>query len=574
MQKIKYLLIVALLAPLMASCDSFLEYQPKGVISGDQLATPERVEKLVNAAYASLGNDHWTVPYGHMWAYGSIRSDDAYKGGGGTSDQGGFNKFEQFTFLTPSEPKLDQVWFRLYKGISRANRALSYIDKLSEEEYPAKTTRQAEMRFIRGHFYFLLKILFKRVPWIDETVPQAKYDEISNVALSSQELWGKIAADFRFAAENLPVAQPQVGRADKFAAKAYLAKTLLYKAYEQNERHQVVDIHEDELQQVVQLVDEVIASGRYSLFEDFRQPFLWEYEDGPGHVFAVQRSHEDGTPQGRVGMGVGLNYPMGPEYGCCWFHIPSQNLVNAFRTGADGLPLFETFNQESMNTPEDFQQHTFDPRLDHTVAIPTHPFKYTDIMYQESWARVPQTYGVYSTMKELVKPDSPALEAVGPFFASSKNTIVIRYADVLLWKAEALIELGRHHEALPIINKIRKRARSSKVFHPNGDPASNYHIELYKPGVNINWTQENARKALRWERRLEFAMEGSRFFDLVRWGVAAETLNAYFAVEKTRHDYLQDAHFTEGRDEYFPIPQQQIRFSGGLYEQNTGWPGS
>jgi hypothetical protein len=173
-------------------------------------------------------------------------------------------------------------------------------------------------------------------------------------------------------------------------------------------------------------------------------------------------------------------------------------------------------------------------------------------------------------MKELQHPNSPSLRAVGPFWASSKDWTVIRYADVLLWKAEALIELGRHAEALPLINGIRERAANStaRLKYADGSAVANYRTQPYPANL---WTQSFAREALRWERRLELALEGHRFFDLVRWGVAEQTLNAYLEVEKTRHDYLRNAQFTAGRDEYLPIPQQQIDFSEGRYQQNPGY---
>ena len=164
-----------------------------------------------------------------------------------------------------------------------------------------------------------------------------------------------------------------------------------------------------------------------------------------------------------------------------------------------------------------------------------------------------------------------------PWGGSALNFHIIRFADVLLWKAEALIELGRQDEAVAPINRVRERAKNSQyVLNWNNtsatDYAANYKIELYQPGVNVTWTQEFARQALRFERKLELALEGERFFDLVRWGVADQVLNnEYFAKEKTLRTYLQNAQFVKGRDEYFPIPQAQINFSGGLYQQNPGY---
>jgi hypothetical protein len=217
---------------------------------------------------------------------------------------------------------------------------------------------------------------------------------------------------------------------------------------------------------------------------------------------------------------------------------------------------------------------TVDPRLDHTIGIPTHPWKYDPTFVMEkSWRRVPETYGYTTSMKSLEHYASSCFKKVGPFMGTSRNADIIRYDEVLLWKAEALIELGRQNEALPLINLIRARAASStdRLVKEDGTPTANYKIEAYQDGVNCTWTQDFAREALQWENRLEFSTEGRRFFDLVRWGIAAETLNPFFEKEKVLFSFLNDAHFTKGRDEYLPIPQQQIDFTQGLYTQNNGW---
>lgn len=251
-----------------------------------------------------------------------------------------------------------------------------------------------------------------------------------------------------------------------------------------------------------------------------------------------------------------------------------STMLNSFQTDQNGLPKFETYNAIDLVTAQDFKANTVDPRVNHTVGIPGQPWKYQpNVVYEQSWARTPELYGYFSSMKDAQQPDCACLRRVGPFFASSKDNIIIRYADVLLWKAEALIELGRQDEALPIINMIRERAAGSTEMlkDANGNYISKFQVDTYKPGENISWTQDAARQALRWERRLEFAMEGIRFFDLVRWGVADETLNAYFETEEEKRQYLTEAQFQEGRDEYLPIPQQQIDFSNGLYKQNANW---
>jgi hypothetical protein len=550
----------------------FLNVDPKGTLTDDQLNTPTNIDKQVIATYSQLGNDVFYCPYSSMWPYGNTRSGDAYKGGGGTADVDGFHFYETFSFNRVDISTTNDLWSLLFIGVSRANDALRRLNAVDASAMPTKAIRQGEARFLRGHFYFLLKEVFKFVPYIDETVPVDQYNSVSNVALSNDALWSKIADDFRFGAANLPVNQPEVGRVTKGAAQAYLAKTLLYQAYNQSATNAVTSIDAAKLQEVVALVDQIVASGKFSLNNDFATNFLTSGDNGPESVFQIQFSRNDGTAKGRTQRGNELNYPMNPDYGCCSFHQPSQNLVNAFKTDAQGLPRFADYNTSGdLTTAADFLANPVDPRLDHTVAIVGHPFKYDpNFVFQQSWVRVPQVYGYNLSMKEAVLPTDPSFQKNPPFMSTSKNWNIIRYADVLLWKAEALIELNRASEALPIINQIRQRAQNSTnlLKQANGSATSNYRIGQYP---SAGWTQAYARQALRYERRMEFAMEGFRFFDLVRWGIADSFLNTYFTQEKTKRQYLQDARFTAGRDEYLPIPLTQINLSRGLYKQNNGW---
>ncbi|MGQ8335558.1 RagB/SusD family nutrient uptake outer membrane protein [Sunxiuqinia sp. A32] len=571
----KKIYIYVLISTFLVACNSsFLDYTPKGKLNGDQLVDPEYVDNLVTATYASLGNDFWQHTFTSEWVWGSVRSDDGYKGGGRVTDQSQYNQLEQFNLVTTEQSYINYAWIDCYNGVSRANEALRRMKDLSPSDYPEKLEREAECKFLRAHFYFQLKKLFKNIVWYDENTPEDEIKDISNIDYSNDELWGNIANDFEFAVENLPVDQPEVGRANKTAAWAYLAKVRLYQAYEQNRQNEVTNINNEKLQEVVRLCDLVISSGQHRLADDFAENFLFEYENGPESVFAIQYSVDDGTTNGRLDFGHSLNYNMSSAYGCCDFHKPSQNLVNAFRTDANGLPLLDSFNEVELKDSVDFWENTVDPRLDHTVGIPGHPFKYQpEMIHEKSWNRAPLVYGYFSIMKEIEPADSPGLKKVGAFFGSARNIDIIKYSDVLLWKAEALIELGQHKQAMPIINQIRNRAQNStnRLVYSDGSPASNYKIELYEDGVNCNWTQDYARKALRFERRLEFATESPRFFDLVRWGIAAETLNNYFQIEKTRWIYLDEAFFTKGRDEYLPIPNNQIVLTEGLYQQNNGW---
>lgn len=579
MKNIAFITIMLLITGfLLISCSEFLEVSPKGVISQNELITPANAEKMVVAAFSALGNDHWVVPYSSGWVYGSVRSDDAYKGGLGTSDQGEFHQYEIFTTIREDQSRGNLIWTKLYEGVGRANQALRILNMLDIEDLPNKDQYIAEARFIRGHFYFLLKIHFKNIPIFDESISEDSLLLISNRQYTNEQSWNLIANDFEFAIDNLPLDVEDVGRPNKLTATAYLAKVRLYQAYEQDESNNVVNINTSRLSEVVSLVNKVIQSNKYGLSTDFAENYLWEFENGRESIFAIQRSINDGSTVGRIDLSTALNYPMYQGYGCCSFHRPSYNLVNAFQTDENGLPRFNEFNNVLMDEPKDFLENTFDPRLDHTVAIQGHLLKYQKDLRPydfKSDTRGPELYGPFSGMKSVVKLDCPCLTTAKgyPYPASSLNNDVIKYNDLVLWKAEALIELGELEEALDIINLIRERAkRSTKLLlNSNNEFSSNYLIELYKPGVNVVWNQENARIALQWERRLELAMEGMRFFDLVRWGIAAETLNAYFDVEKKRINYLDIAHFTKNRDEYLPIPNQQINLSQGIYKQNYGW---
>jgi len=573
MKKILTLLIASMFL-LNTGCKKFLDYEPKATVTAEQLKSAKEVDKLVTAAYASLGNDYNDAPVANMWVWGSMRSDDAYKGGGGVANRTEYNQLEQYNLVTVTNTSSNIVWTTLYAGIARANTALKGMEALSDADYPNKKQRQAEMRFLRGHFHFIAKELFKNIPYADDKTSSDSLKFVSNRLYTNDQMWSKIGEDFQFGIDNLPASQTEIGRANKFAAYAYLAKVRLYQAYEQNESHSVTNINKTRLTEVVALLDNVMSSGKFNLFDDYAKNFSFESENGMESIFAVQYSINDGTTVGRLNMGTNLNYNMAVEYGCCWFHVPTQNLVNSFKTETNGLPMFTTFNNTEMKDPADFLSNGVDPRLDHTVGIIGHPFKYkNDFIYKATWARVPEVYGYFSTMKEVSPPDCSCLQKVGAYFGSSKNVDILRYDDVLLMKAEALIELGRQNEALPLINQIRTRAKNStgRLRFSNGTYASNYRIENYIDGVNCTWTQDFARTALRWERRLEFAMESPRFFDLVRWGIAAESLNAYLSVEKVRHSFLQGANFTKGRDEYLPIPQPQIDLVEGLYKQNNGY---
>ena len=581
MKNIRTLLLGIVAASIVVGCSKdFLEYEPEGVLSNENVATAENAEALVVAAYAAIANDDMVGPLTSMWVFGSVRSDDAYKGGGGRGDVDIVDRYEQYNLTIADDPSDwmgPRTWSNYYKAISRANFALRVINEIPDAEYADKTTRQAELRFLRAHSHFMLKLLFKKIPYITEDLTQEEIILVKN-DLANDDLWNTIADDFLFAYNNLTQAQDQVGRADKNAAAAYLAKLRLYQAYEQNDTHQVTNINMARLQEVVDYADDVTGA----LEADYGNNYLDGFDNGAESIWAAQFSINDGTTVSRVSFVTGLNSPHGTGlYGCCGFHLASQNMVNAFKTDASGLPLLDTFNNINIfNTVNGSGQSTLtpgvtlDPRIDHTVGIPGRPFKYRntvniagDMIYNFSWARDPGVYGYFGNMKEQQAPDCSCYVKEGPFVGTSKNVDFIRYADVLLFKAEALIQMNQVDPGVTIINQIRTRAAASTQRQLDAGATNVYNVGTYPMGMS----KADALKALIFERRLEFGMEGARFFDLVRWGVAEQVLNAYLTVEKTRKDFLSNAVFTAGRDEYYPIPQREIDFTGGLYDQNPGY---
>ncbi len=596
--KIKYIVPLLLASAGLAGCSGStkdLDTKPQAVLEESQITTADNMEGFVIAAYATLGNDIY--PDSHMpWGTGNVQAGDAHKGGNGSSDVGCIEQLQLHAPLDPSctqgpEVIWDMKWFRSYEWIGRANVAIRKLTEVSATDFPLKDRRIAEMRFLRGWWYFRLKIHFKNIPFIDESVLPEDALTISNRALTDQQLWDRIAADFRYAAENLPDTDEDKGRANALNAKAFLAKTLLFQAYVQDENHNVTGIDSSKLEEVVSLVQEIQDSEQYALNDDYALNFLQIGDNSPESVFAIQRSQDDGTFDGKGSYGTvlsGMQSDLGGSgfYGCCGFHVPTENFVNAFRVDAGGLPLLDTFNGNPTAGDPDVAQlgDTVDPRLEHTVVREGQPFKYVgdpndpgdpNIHAGDGWARAPGQYGNFVSQKELEHPNCGCLLKFGlpdfkPFTGSSMNTILIRYADVLLWKAEALIQLngpGDLEEARAIINQIRTRAGSAASLSRLSG-LYDYSVGTYDaPWVD----QAAALKALQFERRIELGLEGHRFFDLVRWGIAAETINDYLDKEKIRKTYLNAGHFTKNKHEYLPIPQPQINLSGGLYEQNPGY---
>ena len=577
MKKIFQYILVAVSLFSATSCDSFIEVEPEGVID-EQLAM-ENPDKMVTAAYAMLGDCWYTYPF-NLWPYGDVASDDCLKGGSGTTDTG-YHPMEIWSTLTSTPGEFDELWYRLYCAISRCNRALVSVAEYGEGTLGAETAKQrdAEVRFLRAHFYFKLLTMFRQIPWIDEEVYKNNAQEQTrNDEFTYEQIFQKIIDDFKVAYDVLPAEQKDGGRVNKIAAASYLAKCYLTLAWGDGYEatNGVSHINQDYMNKVVEYTD-VVKSSKYGYLEDFGDIFLPEYKNSKESIFAVQCSDykDDNTTFGRANWSNMLNGCWG-IWSCGWdFHKPSQNLVSAFKT-KDGLPDFDNFDKTiayPINGVPTAQK--WDPRLFHTVGMPTFPYKYEEsYTLTKDNSRTPNTYGYYTSLKE-VPQRSKGETYNSPWQAFDMNDYVFRYSDVMLMRAEALIETGKLEEARTIINDIRQRAKNSVAKHIQY-AADQCEIALY-PDTYFK-DKETARKCLQWERRLELAMENGRYFDLRRWGIASKTLNAYFETEKndvydgqTYAQYLKDAHYTPGKNEFYPVPYNQLYYVPGLYSQNKGY---
>ena len=577
MKKIfQYILVVA--ACLSAtSCNDFIEVEPEGVIN-EELAM-ENPEKMVTSAYAMLGDCWYSYPF-NLWPYGDVASDDCLKGGSGTTDTG-YHPMEIWSTLTSTPGEFDELWYRLYCAISRCNRALVSVAEYGEDKLGAEKARQrdAEVRFLRAHFYFKLITMFRQIPWIDEQVYKNNTQEQTrNDEFTYEQLFQKIINDFKVAYDVLPASQADGGRVNKIAAASYLAKCYLTLAWGDGYEatNGVAHINQEYMQKVVEYTNDVVSS-QYDYLEDFGDIFLPEYKNSKESIFAVQCSDykDDNTTFGRANWSNMLNGCWG-MWSCGWdFHKPSQNLVSAFKT-KNGLPDFDNYDK-TIDYPVNGAPTTqkWDPRLFHTVGMPTFPYKYEEAYTMTKGnSRTPNTYGYYTSLKE-VPQRSKGETYNSPWQAFDMNDYVLRYSDVMLMRAEALIETGQLAEARTIINDIRQRAKNSVAKHIQY-AADQCEIALY-PTTYFN-DKETARKCLQWERRLELAMENGRYFDLRRWGIASKTLNAYFETEQhdvydgqTYAQYLKDAHYTAGKNEFYPVPYNQLYYVPGLYSQNKGY---
>lgn len=566
MKRIKIIVTVMLGMIAMTSCSKdYLDVSPENVISEDNLD----LEQLVVSAYSTLdyryntgeGRDNW--PFDHApsnWCFSDIRSGDAYKGGGGVGDNpgGGMHALEIHQVF-PSSENVYNLWRALYFSIFRINSAIKAIN--NNPSFEKSELRIAELKVLRAHFYFEAMKNFGSFVYIDEITPVDKIPSIEN-SFDTTFLWSKIEGDLNAAIPVLPNSQPELGRINKLVAYAFLAKAKLF---------------QKKWEDVITYTNFVLA-GPYKLVDDLEKLYSAPGYGNDENVFAIQYSINDGSEYGNLDFGNLINSPDSPSDDINHpylngddFDKPSQNIVNAFKVDGSGLPLLDTYNASDL-APRDITTPV-DPRLDHAIGRPGITWKkWQGMAMQDNWNRDIATYGSYVRKKNQIDPYSNLRASGGfPWAKGALDWPIIKISDVLLWKAEAAIELNDTETGMTIINQIRNRAKNSPRVYNYNNPsidAANYSIALYNTtGV----PQGYARKALRMERRLELNNEGHHFYDLVRWGEAANWINNYMLTESGKRSYYSGASFTAGRDEYLPIPQIEIDATGGVYKQRSGY---
>lgn len=577
MKKILYSVLTVLALVGTTSCSDFLDDQkPQGVLDSDMVKDPSNVDNLVISAYAVFTTAEDVNSSFSMWNF-DVRSDDAYKGGNGTSDGDVFHQLEIEQGVLTTNWNINDMWVRLYNCISRVNSAISVLETTSDS-YQLKAQRLGEMKFLRAYAHFLLKRLYKNIPFImDANLKQEDYNTLSNTEFNNDEGWQQIINDVEYAYSVLPVKQTDKGRPSKAAAAAFLTKAYLYKAYRQDDpsSNQVTSINREDLLKVIEYSNpDIYSAGGFDLEADFHNNFRPEtqYENGVESIWAMQYSINDGTKYGNLNWSYGLIVPNIPGVtdGGCDFYKPSQNLVNAYRTDADGHPFIDTFNNKDYDLTQDA-----DPRLFLTVGLTGLPYEFNSKYMMDAsstWSRSNGLYGYYVTLKQNVDPDCGYM-VKGSWWGTPMNRIVFRYADVLLERAEAYAQLaikgeGDAKQAINIVNDIRKRAKQSTGMIANYP--SDYGVKFNISTYDGNYSAEETLKIVKMERRLEMGMESERFFDLVRWGEAEKVLNKYFAEETNNCSIYGDAHFTADKNEYLPIPFSQVAASDGHYTQNIG----
>ena len=563
----------------LTACSDFLNDQvPQGTLTQDEVKNPEYIDNVIISTYAGLLSIEDMNASFSLWNY-DTRSDDAYVGGSDFSDGEPFHRLEKGVGVMTTDWPFSSIWNRLYSFLSRVSLSLDMLAS-ADQDNAIIQQRTAEMLFLRAYGHFQLKRLFKKIPFVNKpNMQESDYNNLSNTEYTNDEGWQQIINDLEAAYNVLPETQAEKGRPTKAACAAFLAKVYLYKAYRQDDpaTNQVTSVNQADLQKVVEYTNPAIYTrAGFGLEQDLHNNFRPEeaYENGRESLWAIQYSKNDGTTYGNLNFSNRLIVPCIPKVhdSGCDFYKPSHNLVNAYRTNSDGLPRLDDFADVDYTVGS---AETVDPRLFIAVGVPGTPYMYnpTFMMSEtDAWSRSGGTYGYFVSLKQNV---DPALTDMYLFlcdsqWASSMNRVVFRYADVLLMRAEALVQLGQTPDGIDLVNQVRDRAAGMMTGSIVSTYPNKYGVHFAVGKYNGAYSKDEALKIVKMERRLELAMECERFFDLVRWGDAETVINKFYSKESETMSFLSGSYFTKNKNEYLPIPFEQMAASNGHYTQNCG----
>lgn len=486
MNRINKILIVLSLI-FTGACSDFLEEELVGTYSNATFyKTDTHALLAVNGIYnivSFISTDN------SLWVFGDVASDDAVKGGL-PGDQSDIQFLEEFNYSN-NNGFLEKMWKHYYEGISRTNYLLYYGEDI-EMDADLKARILGEAKFLRAYLYFNLVNIYGEIPL--KTNPPLNEAEINKPKSTVEAIYDQIEQDLSEAALVLEESYTggDVGRATKGAAYGLLAKAHLY---------------QEEWTEVLEAIDEVDALGIYELQTVYKNNFIDSTQNNTESLFEIQ--HLSGqSPK----LGSHLNQWMGPfVYNGYGFNVPTQSFVDEFEQTEAGV---------------------YDPRLDYTVGRDGQPW-IDGKPFDPAWSST----GYLQKKHEQAKSEEPIIGD------ASLNYVYLRYADILLMKAEALNELNRTGEALVPLNLVRKRARESYLYDLSL-PESGSIPEGLLPDVTGG--QQQVREAIRHERRVELGFEFHRYFDLMRYGMAAA------------EEALSETNFNYSANRYFQIPLSEI----------------
>ncbi len=579
----KLSLLVALGVAISSCKDEFLDEFPRGVVTIDTLSDESGANLLLIGAYSVIDGFSAGGPGGAgeasatNWVWGDVPSDDMHRGDQ-TGGWSAINLIERYE-VDPTNPWLQGLWAANYDGVARANDVLNVLRNIEEGKISPEASRQieAEARWLRAWFHFQLRTKIERIPYIYE-------DAIPAEVPNDREVWDDIEADLQWGIDNNMDETPsEVGRASRWAAKALKAR---------------VHMFQNEFAEAKPILDDIINNGPFVLMDHFYDNHDEEKQNNAESIFEIQYTVNDGAAGGEnAGSDHRTLFPRGADIGlCCAYSAPSFDLFNAFKVDANGLPLLDTFRDNllledyGLLDTEDFTptDELLDPRVDWTIARRGIPFLDWGPMSGGDWMLDQAGMGPFLNKKNMFyKRNFRVISINTPTWSAGlngNNWRLFRLGHVLLWRAEVAVEENDLATAMDLVNQIRSRAQDDivmgRVLNTNFDSATPIDIDENQPAANYMLglytsfpDQDYARKAVRHETRLEFALEGMRFQDLVRWGIDDETMNAYLASELSNNKlpWIQGAQYTAGQDDHWPIPQSELDLQQGVLTQDPAY---